>query len=171
MRADIIRRIIEAYDDPIVRAYCWARFWILRQRFLDEIGHEGADPTFLRRDPRGVGRLDPFEPQQDTGDGDARQERQRRDAPRRQEPARLGEERYGGERSERIEVVLPALGLAEEVDDSVAEAERHDHVPHAEATARERGADRERHAGRDGDPHLPPVERPVVGLAQPRIEG
>ena len=38
MRADIIRRIIGAYDDPIVRAYCWARFWVLRQRFLDEIG-------------------------------------------------------------------------------------------------------------------------------------
>jgi SAM-dependent methyltransferase len=38
MRADIIRRIIRAYDDPIVRAYCWVRFWILRQRFLDEIG-------------------------------------------------------------------------------------------------------------------------------------
>ena len=38
MRADIIRRIIRAYDDPIVRAYCWARFWILHQRFLDEIG-------------------------------------------------------------------------------------------------------------------------------------
>jgi cyclopropane fatty-acyl-phospholipid synthase-like methyltransferase len=38
MRADIIRRIVSAYDDPIVRAYCWARFWILRQRFLDEIG-------------------------------------------------------------------------------------------------------------------------------------
>jgi SAM-dependent methyltransferase len=33
-----VRRIIGAYDDPIVRAYCWARFWILRQRFLDEIG-------------------------------------------------------------------------------------------------------------------------------------
>jgi 2-polyprenyl-3-methyl-5-hydroxy-6-metoxy-1,4-benzoquinol methylase len=38
MRADVIRRIIAAYDDPVVRAYCWARFWILRQRFLDEIG-------------------------------------------------------------------------------------------------------------------------------------
>ncbi len=38
MRADIIRRITRAYDDPIVRAYCWVRFWILRQRFLDEIG-------------------------------------------------------------------------------------------------------------------------------------
>jgi len=38
MRADIIRRIIGAYDAPIVRAYCWARFWVLRQRFLDEIG-------------------------------------------------------------------------------------------------------------------------------------
>ncbi len=37
-RADIIRRIIRAYDDPIVRAYGWVRFWILRQRFLDEIG-------------------------------------------------------------------------------------------------------------------------------------
>jgi 2-polyprenyl-6-hydroxyphenyl methylase/3-demethylubiquinone-9 3-methyltransferase len=33
-----ILRIIRAYDDPIVRAYCWGRFWILRQRFLDEIG-------------------------------------------------------------------------------------------------------------------------------------
>ena len=38
MRADAIRRIVRAYDDPLVRAYCWARFWILRQRFLDEIG-------------------------------------------------------------------------------------------------------------------------------------
>jgi SAM-dependent methyltransferase len=38
MRSEAIRSIIRAYDDPIVRAYCWARFWILRQRFLDEIG-------------------------------------------------------------------------------------------------------------------------------------
>jgi SAM-dependent methyltransferase len=38
MRSDTIRKIIRAYDDPIVRAYCWVRFWILRQRFLDEIG-------------------------------------------------------------------------------------------------------------------------------------
>src|SRR5262245_25918000 len=38
MRSDAIRRVIAAYDDPVVRAYCWARFWILRQRFLDEIG-------------------------------------------------------------------------------------------------------------------------------------
>jgi cyclopropane fatty-acyl-phospholipid synthase-like methyltransferase len=38
MRPEIIRRIVSAYDDPIVRAYCWVRFWILRQRFLDEIG-------------------------------------------------------------------------------------------------------------------------------------
>jgi 2-polyprenyl-3-methyl-5-hydroxy-6-metoxy-1,4-benzoquinol methylase len=38
MRNDTIRRIVRAYDDPIVRAYCWARFTILRQRFLDEIG-------------------------------------------------------------------------------------------------------------------------------------
>jgi SAM-dependent methyltransferase len=30
--------IIRAYDDPVVRAYCWGRFWILRQRFLEEIG-------------------------------------------------------------------------------------------------------------------------------------
>ena len=34
----MIRRIIRAYDDPVVRAYCWVRFGILRQRFLDEIG-------------------------------------------------------------------------------------------------------------------------------------
>jgi 2-polyprenyl-3-methyl-5-hydroxy-6-metoxy-1,4-benzoquinol methylase len=38
MRNDAIRNIVRAYDDPIVRAYCWARFTILRQRFLDEIG-------------------------------------------------------------------------------------------------------------------------------------
>jgi SAM-dependent methyltransferase len=38
MRSATIRRIIGAYDDPVVRAYCWVRFWILRQRFLDEIG-------------------------------------------------------------------------------------------------------------------------------------
>ena len=38
MRSQAIRSVIRAYDDPIVRAYCWGRFWILRQRFLDEIG-------------------------------------------------------------------------------------------------------------------------------------
>ena len=46
MRSATVRKIIRAYDDPLVRAYCWARFWILRQRFLDEIGQylpaEGA---------------------------------------------------------------------------------------------------------------------------------
>lgn len=38
MSSALVPRIIRAYDDPIVRAYCWGRFWILRQRFLDEIG-------------------------------------------------------------------------------------------------------------------------------------
>ena len=38
MRSEAILDVIRAYDDPIVRAYCWGRFWILRQRFLDEIG-------------------------------------------------------------------------------------------------------------------------------------
>ena len=38
MRSQPIRRIVAAYDDPIVRAYCRVRFGILRQRFLDEIG-------------------------------------------------------------------------------------------------------------------------------------
>jgi SAM-dependent methyltransferase len=38
MKSETVRSIIRAYDDPVVRAYCWARFGILRQRFLDEIG-------------------------------------------------------------------------------------------------------------------------------------
>ena len=38
MRSEAIHSVIRAYDDPIVRAYCWGRFGILRQRFLDEIG-------------------------------------------------------------------------------------------------------------------------------------
>jgi 2-polyprenyl-3-methyl-5-hydroxy-6-metoxy-1,4-benzoquinol methylase len=38
MRSEAIRSVIGAYDDPVVKAYCWGRFWILRQRFLDEIG-------------------------------------------------------------------------------------------------------------------------------------
>ena len=38
MRSDTIRSVVRSYDDPIVRAYCWARFAIMRQRFLDEIG-------------------------------------------------------------------------------------------------------------------------------------
>lgn len=38
MRNETIRSIVQAYDDPIVRLYCWARFGIVRQRFLDEIG-------------------------------------------------------------------------------------------------------------------------------------
>jgi SAM-dependent methyltransferase len=46
MRSDTIRRIVRAYDNPIVRAYCWGRFAILRQRFLDEIG-QYLPPTGL----------------------------------------------------------------------------------------------------------------------------
>lgn len=38
MRSEAVRSVIGAYDDWIVRAYCWGRFGILRQRFLDEIG-------------------------------------------------------------------------------------------------------------------------------------
>jgi 2-polyprenyl-3-methyl-5-hydroxy-6-metoxy-1,4-benzoquinol methylase len=38
MRVEAVRRVIRAYDDRVVRGYCWGRFWILRQRFLDEIG-------------------------------------------------------------------------------------------------------------------------------------
>ncbi len=38
MRSESVLRVIRAYDDWIVRGYCWGRFWILRQRFLDEIG-------------------------------------------------------------------------------------------------------------------------------------
>lgn len=38
MRSDTIRKVVAAYDDRVVRAYCRARFTIMRQRFLDEIG-------------------------------------------------------------------------------------------------------------------------------------
>jgi 2-polyprenyl-3-methyl-5-hydroxy-6-metoxy-1,4-benzoquinol methylase len=38
LRSETVRNIIRAYDDPVVRLYCWIRFGILRQRFLDEIG-------------------------------------------------------------------------------------------------------------------------------------
>src|SRR5262245_53183392 len=38
MRRETVRSVSRAYDDPVVRAYCWVRFGILRQRFLDEIG-------------------------------------------------------------------------------------------------------------------------------------
>jgi 2-polyprenyl-3-methyl-5-hydroxy-6-metoxy-1,4-benzoquinol methylase len=38
MRGEAIVKVIRSYDDWVVRAYCWGRFWILRQRFLDEIG-------------------------------------------------------------------------------------------------------------------------------------
>jgi cyclopropane fatty-acyl-phospholipid synthase-like methyltransferase len=38
MRPEAIARVVRAYDDPVIRAYCRARFLILRQRFLDEIG-------------------------------------------------------------------------------------------------------------------------------------
>ena len=34
----LVNRIVRAYDDPLVRAYCRVRFAILRQRFLFEIG-------------------------------------------------------------------------------------------------------------------------------------
>jgi len=33
-----VGEIIRAYDPGVIKAYCWARFQILHQRFLDEIG-------------------------------------------------------------------------------------------------------------------------------------
>jgi 2-polyprenyl-3-methyl-5-hydroxy-6-metoxy-1,4-benzoquinol methylase len=38
MRREAIRRVIAAYDNLVIRAYCRGRFLILRGRFLDEIG-------------------------------------------------------------------------------------------------------------------------------------
>jgi 2-polyprenyl-3-methyl-5-hydroxy-6-metoxy-1,4-benzoquinol methylase len=38
MRREAITRVVGAYDDLVTRAYARARFVILRQRFLDEIG-------------------------------------------------------------------------------------------------------------------------------------
>ena len=38
MRSEPVLSVIRAYDAWVVRAYCWGRFWILRQRFLDEVG-------------------------------------------------------------------------------------------------------------------------------------
>jgi 2-polyprenyl-3-methyl-5-hydroxy-6-metoxy-1,4-benzoquinol methylase len=38
MRREVIARVVSAYDDRVIRAYSRARFLILRQRFLDEIG-------------------------------------------------------------------------------------------------------------------------------------
>ncbi|HEV8672782.1 MAG TPA: class I SAM-dependent methyltransferase [Methylomirabilota bacterium] len=38
MQREAIAKVIAAYDDPVIRAYSWGRFLILRQRFLDEIG-------------------------------------------------------------------------------------------------------------------------------------
>ena len=38
MRSAPVLNVIRAYEDRIVRGYCWGRFWILRQRFLVEIG-------------------------------------------------------------------------------------------------------------------------------------
>jgi 2-polyprenyl-3-methyl-5-hydroxy-6-metoxy-1,4-benzoquinol methylase len=35
---EAITRVVEAYDDRVIRTYARARFLILRQRFLDEIG-------------------------------------------------------------------------------------------------------------------------------------
>ncbi len=38
MHGETVRKIVAAYDDPVIRLYCRLRFRILRQRFLDEIG-------------------------------------------------------------------------------------------------------------------------------------
>jgi hypothetical protein len=38
VRDPLLAQIVRAYDDPVVHAYCWGRFGILRQRFLSEIG-------------------------------------------------------------------------------------------------------------------------------------
>jgi 2-polyprenyl-3-methyl-5-hydroxy-6-metoxy-1,4-benzoquinol methylase len=34
---ELIKRIVQSYESPIIRSYCMIRFIILRQRFLDEI--------------------------------------------------------------------------------------------------------------------------------------
>src|SRR5207247_1662425 len=62
MRNDTIRSIVRAYDDPVVRAYCWARFLVLRQRFLEEIG-QYLPPSGPVLDIRcGFGLFSPYSP-------------------------------------------------------------------------------------------------------------
>src|SRR4030095_11323114 len=78
------------------------------------------------------------------------------------------DERDAGDRGERVEVVFPALALADVVRDAVGEAERDDRVPRGETAARERRAKREDRSSRDRDPHVPAVERPPLGPPEPR---
>src|SRR5258708_5424588 len=40
MPSDTIRSIVRAHDDPVGRAYCWARFLLLRPGSREEIGHD-----------------------------------------------------------------------------------------------------------------------------------
>ena len=135
-----------------------------------EIGHDGAHPTRLRRDPRRVRRLDPLEPEQDAGDasrtrrtspsmtsatpggGSPRQ----RAPPRRTRPAgRDGTPSpCPGRRSAR-----PRRRGRASTTACRAVKRR------SPARCRPRAPPRRR-----WDPHLPPMERPPVRSAQARVE-
>jgi 2-polyprenyl-3-methyl-5-hydroxy-6-metoxy-1,4-benzoquinol methylase len=52
---EVMSRIIQSYDAPIVRAYCWGRFKILRQRFLVEIGQYLPDEGLVLDVGSGIG--------------------------------------------------------------------------------------------------------------------
>src|SRR5262249_42664728 len=67
-------------------------------------------------------------------------------------------------------MVLPALALTEEVGEAISQARGDDRVARREAPARDGGGERERRAGGDRDPDVPPIERPALRPPQARVE-
>jgi len=52
---ETMSRIIGSYDSTLIRAYCWGRFKILRQRFLEEIGQYMPDEGVVLDIGSGIG--------------------------------------------------------------------------------------------------------------------
>ena len=63
----IMSRIIRSYDSAVVRAYCWGRFKILRQRFLDEIGQYLPEEGVVLDVGSGIGMFGMYFAQQKPG--------------------------------------------------------------------------------------------------------
>src|SRR5439155_1038852 len=150
-------RIVSFRIEPVARA---------RQRRLVSLAQprgerrEALAPLVAAGGPAALEDDDHAWRARDGNEPEARGERRRQ----------LGGHQHGGERGERIEMILPALALDDVVREAVGGPERRDDVARAHAAAPRHARERDEDTEPERDPRVPAVHAPRRRAAEPRVE-
>src|SRR5438309_7824272 len=156
----------ERVDAPLARVEHLDR--VLRPDATPQVGHDAVDALGFRRDPRRPEFLNAF---------DVELEAEERGGQERRPPHRAGGGRHGeagaeaSERGQRIDLVLPALALRQEVHDAIGQAREHERPPRVPAPSGAGGQDEHGEESPDAPAERPPAERgPRPNARQPRVD-